>query len=165
MPIYLSRFGLFIKLSYYVNMKIITSSPHATEHLGLTLAKKTKSGQIFALVGDLGGGKTVLAKGLARGFGIKKLIASPTFILMKVYKIKHHTIKYFCHIDLYRLKKPRDARDIGLPEFLGRKDVVVVIEWANKIKMLLSAYNKTLVRFVWVNNNSRAITITKTKKH
>jgi len=142
-------------------MKFISSSPYKTANLGLTLAKKTKSGRIFSLFGDLGGGKTVLTKGLARGFGIKELVSSPTFILMKVYRVHHGNIKYFCHIDLYRLKIPRDIRDIGLHDFLGRRDTVVVIEWADKIKKLLTPYHQTVINLSFLGRNSRLITVNK----
>jgi tRNA threonylcarbamoyladenosine biosynthesis protein TsaE len=142
-------------------MKYLSRSPHKTTDFGLRLAKKTKRGRIFALIGDLGGGKTVLTKGLAQGFGIKKLITSPTFILMKVYRVHHAEIKYFCHIDLYRLKKPGEIRDIGLHDFLGRSDSVVVIEWADKIQKFLAPYRQTIINFSVLGRNSRLITANK----
>ncbi len=142
-------------------MKYLSRSPHKTIDFGLRLAKKTKRGCVFALIGDLGGGKTVLTKGLARGFGIKELITSPTFILMKVYRVHHAGIKYFCHIDLYRLKKPSEIRNIGLYDFLGRPDSVVIIEWANKIQNLLSSYHRTIINFSVLGRCSRLITVNK----
>ena len=121
-------------------MIITSKSPLQTTKLGLKLAKKAKGGHIFSLIGDLGGGKTHFTKGFAKGLGIKNAITSPSFVLMKIYKIKKGTIKYFCHVDAYRLKRPQEIIEIGLEEYLGRGDTVVVIEWADKIKTILNPY-------------------------
>lgn len=101
-------------------------------------ASELKGGEIIGLVGDLGAGKTVFAKGLAVGLGIKKVVNSPTFVLMKVYSVnKHKQIKYFVHIDAYRLKLVKDLEAIGVLEYFNRDDSVVVIEWADRVKKIL----------------------------
>lgn len=142
-------------------MTITSASPLQTRALGLKLAKKTKSGAVFALIGDLGGGKTELTKGLAKGLGVHRLISSPTFILMKVYRLTKGPIRYFCHVDLYRLRGNQDLDEVGLWEFMGRRDTVIVIEWADKIKKLLYHYKKTTVHFSFIDKRARLITITK----
>jgi tRNA threonylcarbamoyladenosine biosynthesis protein TsaE len=141
-------------------MKITTKSPEQTRLLGLKLAKKLKKGHIFALIGDLGGGKTELTKGLAKGLGLRKMVGSPTFVLMKVHRIKKGQIRFFCHVDAYRLKKLDDLLDTGLLEFLGRTDSVVVIEWADKIKSLLRTFSKTTIHFSFRDKHTRLLTIT-----
>ena len=60
-------------------------------------AKSLKGGEVIGLTGDLGAGKTVFVKGLAKGLGIKKNIQSPTFLLMKVYRIKNHELRIMNH--------------------------------------------------------------------
>ena len=117
--------------------KIITKTEKQTLNLGCNLAKNFCGGQIIALTGDLGRGKTILTKGIAKGLGIKKHITSPTFILMKIYKVKGHlSIKELCHIDCYRASSQEELIDIGIQDYLNNKEVLCVIEWADKLKFL-----------------------------
>ncbi len=118
---------------------IITKSEAQTLALGKKLAGRLKGGEVVALVGDLGAGKTVLARGLARGLDIKNIINSPTFVLMKIYRIRNYKLKIrnFIHIDAYRLNSEQGLIDIGIFDWLGRKDSVVLIEWAERVKKIL----------------------------
>ncbi|MCG2690967.1 tRNA (adenosine(37)-N6)-threonylcarbamoyltransferase complex ATPase subunit type 1 TsaE [Candidatus Parcubacteria bacterium] len=120
----------------------ITSSEKETFNFAKKFAKRLKGGEIIGLTGDLGAGKTVFAKGLAAGLGVKKNITSPTFVLMKVYQTKYPNIKYLIHIDAYRLKTPQDLIAIGAEEYFNRPDTVTVIEWADKIKKILPKKTK-----------------------
>ncbi len=118
-------------------MKIITNNEKETIELGEFLAKKCKGGEVFALSGDLGSGKTVLAKGMAKGLGVKAYVTSPTFVLMKIYGTgKGRKIKEFVHVDCYRLGHEQDLIDIGITEYLNRPDAVCLIEWAEKLPFL-----------------------------
>ncbi|MFH1173037.1 MAG: tRNA (adenosine(37)-N6)-threonylcarbamoyltransferase complex ATPase subunit type 1 TsaE [bacterium] len=117
--------------------KLITKSETATRKLGAQLAKKMAGGEIIGLVGDLGAGKTILVQGLAQGLGLKKIVNSPTFVLMKNYRLRGKIIKQLCHVDCYRLDDPQALLDIGINDYLGRPDTVCVIEWADKIKKIL----------------------------
>jgi len=145
-------------------MQIITNSPRETADFGFKLAKRVRGGEIYALIGDLGGGKTCFTKGFAKGLGIKRLIISPSFILMKIYKVRLGKVKFFCHIDAYRLKRSGEILEVGVKEFLGRADTITVIEWANKIKNVLGPYKKTKLNFSFVDKNSRKIIIKKLAK-
>ncbi len=118
-------------------MKIITQSEAETKKIAITLAKNLQGGEVIGLIGDLGSGKTTFVKGLAAGLGIKKKITSPTFVLMKVYPVKHKKIKKFVHVDAYRLKKAESLTAIGLEDYIKAKDIIVVIEWANLVKKIL----------------------------
>lgn len=125
----------------------ITDSEKETFNFAKKFAKRLKGGEIIGLTGDLGAGKTVFAKGLAAGLGVKKNITSPTFVLMKIYTIKNirprrTKIKILCHIDAYRLKTPQDLIAIGAEEYFNRPDAVTVIEWADKIKKILPKKTK-----------------------
>ncbi|MDP2685212.1 MAG: tRNA (adenosine(37)-N6)-threonylcarbamoyltransferase complex ATPase subunit type 1 TsaE [bacterium] len=140
-------------------MQKTTYSPEETINFGLTLAKKSVGGHIYSLIGDLGGGKTHFTKGFALGLGLKTEISSPSFILMKVYKVRHKQTKYFCHVDVYRLKRPGEILEVGLEEYLGRKDTITVIEWADKIKKILSPYKQKVLHFKFIDKNKRKITI------
>jgi len=121
-------------------MKIITHNNLQTINLGKKIARQLKGGEVLTLSGDLGAGKTTLTKGLALGLGIKKLVISPTFLLLRLYKInnkKKPTIKYLVHIDCYRLKGGDELIDIGADEYFNRPDTVVVIEWPERVKKIL----------------------------
>ena len=136
-----------------------SKSPLDTKKIALRLAKKLKGGEILALEGDLGGGKTTFTKGLAKALGAKKLVVSPSFLIMKVYNIKKGRIRKFCHIDVYRLKNNKEIEGLGLVDYLNKKDTVTVIEWADKIKKYLSKFKTIKVLFQFVDKNQRKISI------
>lgn len=115
-----------------ISPTVTSVSAAQTKALGLKLATKLKGGEIIALTGHLGSGKTTFVKGLAKGLGVKETITSPTFVLMKVYNTKHKTIKQFVHIDCYRVPG-LEITSIGLNDYVNRSDTVVVIEWADKL--------------------------------
>lgn len=137
--------------------KILSQSHQETQLFGEKIAAKLKGGEIFALIGDLGAGKTVLAKGLAKGLGIKTKVNSPTFNILKLYPVKgHKIIKYFCHVDAYRLSSATDLEAIGIKDFFKDKQVIVLIEWAEKIKSLLPRSAK-IIKIRHLANNLREI--------
>lgn len=154
----------------------ITYSPLQTQQLAKKLAIQLKGGEVLALVGDLGTGKTEFTKGVAKAFGVRQAITSPTFVLMKVYGTKkpaftakrttkqaasadEENIKHLVHIDCYRLHSARELVDIGAAEYFGQKNTITIIEWADKIKKILPR------QVVWVEfglgegENERIISI------
>lgn len=143
-----------------INKKISTKSAKETQKLGKNLAKKLQGGEIIGLSGNLGAGKTVFCKGVAQGLGIKQNITSPTFVLWRVYKVsKDRNIKYFCHLDLYRLQKPKEILALGIEEYWQRDDTVFLIEWVEKIKQYLPNKQSCIVKFEIGNQKTRKITI------
>ena len=112
-----------------------TNDAEETKNLGQLLAQELKGGEVLALLGNLGSGKTTFIKGLAQGLGIKHVITSPTFVLMKVYPVKRHHIRQLVHIDCYRVAG-RELSKIGLGDYLNEPHTVVAIEWAEKLKHL-----------------------------
>lgn len=109
-------------------MNIIESfSEQETFLLGKKLAEEAKSGDLFCLLGDLGTGKTVLARGMAEGLKIGQRIQSPTFVIVREY---HDGKLPFYHFDLYRLEDEDELYAIGWEEYLG-KDGVILVEWAD----------------------------------
>lgn len=115
-------------------MQIITNSENETREFGRELSQKLKGGDILLLSGDLGAGKTVLVKGIAKGLGVSRAITSPTFSLMNVYETAGAKL---VHIDTYRLKHEQELLDIGAEDYLGKPDTICVIEWPEKIAGIL----------------------------
>lgn len=138
-------------------MKVITHSETETKKIASVVASKLKGGETIGLIGDLGSGKTAFVKGLAIGLGIKSRITSPTFVLMKVYKVKHTTIKHLVHVDAYRVKQATALQHIGLEEYIKAKDAVVVIEWADMVQSILPK-KRMIYTFTHTPDNLRVIT-------
>ena len=96
--------------------EIISDSEAATLALGVRLAAMLPSGSVVALVGDLGCGKTVLARGIARGLGIAEAVTSPTFTVAQEYRRPNGEFLY--HLDMYRIADENAALAFGIDEFL-----------------------------------------------
>ena len=105
-----------------------------TEKLGELLGKHLKGGDVIELIADLGGGKTTLICGLAKGLGSKDIVSSPTFTLSNIYKCKDGLEIH--HLDFYRLSEPGVVAD-QLSESLENPKVVTVIEWSQIVKDVL----------------------------
>ncbi len=110
----------------------ISHSPAETESLGETWGRAAVRGQVLALSGDLGAGKTQLVKGLARGLGVTARVHSPSFTLVNEYG--GGRLRLF-HLDLYRLETPEQLHSAGVEEYLD-PDGVSVIEWAERLSGL-----------------------------
>lgn len=133
-------------------MQITSRSVSNTLKLGKLIAGNLKRGQIICLFGQLGSGKTVFAKGIASGLGIKKEeVISPSFVLIRQYPQGKLPLYHF---DLYRLKKPEDILVLGYEEYLYG-DGIVVIEWADRLKYLLP--KEFLKIELWVRNKSQRL--------
>ena len=141
-----------------LNMReIITNNISETEKAAKDLAKTFKGGEILALFGRLGVGKTVFVKAMAKALNISEVITSQTFVLMKVYDVNVERIKHFIHVDCYRLEGKEDLADIGLLDYLGVPQTVSVIEWADKISNLP---DKTIkISMEYLDEEKRKITI------
>src|SRR3989344_167070 len=130
-------------------IKIIkTKNEKETIKAGASFAAKLKGGEIIALDGDLGAGKTAWVRGMRAGLKIKTDVKSPTFVLMVCHEVSFKKAKFktLCHVDAYRLKGARALREIGLEDYLGDKSAVTVIEWAERAKELLENRNTIEVR-------------------
>src|SRR5271156_3342759 len=113
---------------------LISHSPTETESCGAEWGRAARQGQVLALNGDLGAGKTQWVRGLARGLEIPARVHSPTFTLVNEYG--GGRLKLF-HLDLYRLETPEQILSAGIGEFL-QPDGVSVIEWAERLKAELA---------------------------
>jgi tRNA threonylcarbamoyladenosine biosynthesis protein TsaE len=124
---------------YYRQVKytFVSHSPAATSALGRRIGERLNAGNIIALTGELGCGKTLLTRGICAGLGIPlRHVNSPTFILVNEYRGR---LPVF-HVDLYRIAAESDGVELGITDYLRRGESgVVVIEWAEKIPALLPA--------------------------
>lgn len=112
---------------------IHTKSEQETTNLGFQLGQKIFSPSVIALIGDLGSGKTVLTRGIARGMGIRTRVKSPSFLIIREY---HNSVPLY-HFDLYRVGDPEEIEFLGCREYFYTREGVVVIEWADKISEIL----------------------------
>lgn len=137
-------------------METITNSAVETQKLGREIGSSLKGGEILALVGELGSGKTTFIQGLAASLEITSPVISPTFILMRTYKGKFITY----HIDLYRLEQniSEELYNLGVKDVWGKDKNIVVVEWADKSKESFPKQTKWIY-FEYLDGDKRKITI------
>ncbi|HRY60117.1 MAG TPA: tRNA (adenosine(37)-N6)-threonylcarbamoyltransferase complex ATPase subunit type 1 TsaE [Patescibacteria group bacterium] len=140
--------------------KFTSKSRKQTQKIASDFAKKLKGGEILCLYGNLGTGKTTFIQALAKALGVKENVTSPTFVLMKQYRImnKKSRIKNFYHLDVYRLTEPEQALDLGVEEIWSDPHNIIAIEWADKISEILPE-KKIDLCFESLDENKRKITI------
>ncbi len=103
----------------------VTHSPAETRELGARLARCLRRGDVIALLGNLGAGKSELTRGIARGLGIEGPVPSPTFTILQVYDEARIPLYHF---DFYRLSSSDELYEMGLDEWIGGNGIAV-IEW------------------------------------
>ena len=132
-------------------MRINSNSALETIDLGKKFSRTLSCGDVVVLEGDLGGGKTTFVKGILKGLGYKRRVLSPSFTLVREYKVRVFNVY---HLDLYRLKHI-DVFDIGIEDLLSDPKSVALIEWGEKIKDDLDKYIK--VEFSFLGQKSRKL--------
>jgi tRNA threonylcarbamoyladenosine biosynthesis protein TsaE len=130
-----------------------SGSPDATRATGAALARTLGPGDVVALTGELGAGKTCFVQGLVRELGGATHATSPTFVLINEYRGRLPVY----HVDAYRTTTLDEVRDLGLDEYLDGEGVTVV-EWADKLLPLLPA-RAIHVHIAGVGDEPREITI------
>ena len=118
-----------------------SSSMEDTEKFAYELAQKAEPGQVYALIGDLGVGKTVFTKGFARGLGIEEPVNSPTFTILQIYEEGRIPLYHF---DVYRIEEPEEMEEVGFDDYVYG-DGVCLIEWANRIEEILPEETVTIM--------------------
>jgi tRNA threonylcarbamoyladenosine biosynthesis protein TsaE len=106
------------------------ASPAETEALGAALADQLRAGDVVALSGELGAGKTTLARGLLRGLGFEGDVASPTFPIVIAYEPPETRLTLW-HVDLYRIEDPSEIEELALGE--ARLEGALVVEWPERL--------------------------------
>ena len=113
-------------------MKVITHSEKETLQFGREYAASLQSGDVIALIGDLGSGKTCLIRGICQGLDVKEEVTSPTFVLINEYLGRCPVY----HFDFYRLEKPQEVLNLGIDDYLT-DDSICLIEWADRALSIL----------------------------
>ena len=130
-------------------MNIIESnSAKETFELGVKMGQNAKPGQVYALIGDLGVGKTVFIQGVAKGLGIDEPVNSPTFTILKIYQ---GDLPLY-HIDAYRLEN--NDYDLGISEY--EDEGIMVVEWPEYYANYLPKEYME-VRFTYIDDDTREI--------
>ncbi len=131
---------------------LVLASCRETELLGSSIGRLLQEGQVLALMGELGAGKTALVRGIMVGLGVSESsVSSPTFTLVNHY----HARLPFIHIDLYRLRSPEEAEAIGLSEYFT-DHAVTAIEWADRFPSLLPT-DRFVVRLTHLTPTTRKV--------
>ena len=139
-------------------MRFETNSEEETIELGMKLGSLLKGGSVVLLIGNLGAGKTAFSKGIGKGLGVKRVINSPTFTIVKEYQGDKYT---FYHLDLYRLEGLNN--DYDLDEYIESEDGICAIEWPNQVSELIP--NEHITVNLEAFGNKRIINITSTPRY
>jgi len=142
---------------------ILSKDPKDTQELAkillcdwLTFNEKKNSSWLVCLSGELGSGKTYFAKSLAKELGVKGMVNSPTFLIMKKY-ISGNNKKYaLYHFDCYRISDPKEVLDLGWEEILNGENNIIVVEWPEKIEKILPG-KRLNISFKITGESSREI--------
>jgi tRNA threonylcarbamoyladenosine biosynthesis protein TsaE len=137
-----------------LTLSISTASSAETEKLGERLGSLLRGGEVIELVSDLGGGKTTLVRGIAKGFGSTDKVASPTFTVSKEY---HSGNMRIVHYDFYRLQDP-GLLEFELAESLQDPQAVTIIEWADIVHDVLPK-DRITIRISSTGENTRSFGI------
>jgi tRNA threonylcarbamoyladenosine biosynthesis protein TsaE len=112
--------------------RAVTRSTDETLELARAVGELLRPGDVVSLVGELGAGKTVFARGVARALGVTDLVVSPTFTIVREYEGRVPLV----HVDVYRIDAVQELHDLGFEEVV-RDDAVTLVEWGDKIEGLL----------------------------
>jgi len=137
------------------SLDFISRSPQQTQRLGLRLGGLLQSGDVIAMTGDLGSGKTTLVQGIARGWGAVDSVSSPTFVLINSYRRPNGQLLH--HMDAYRIESAIEAEDLDLEALLSTGPLLV--EWAERINSALPI-DRLLIQMSWIADEQRNLVFT-----
>lgn len=139
-------------------MEVFSQSTGETENLAQRVAKGLKPGDVLALYGGLGSGKTTFVGFLVEALGIYARVLSPTFVVLRCYSGGGGLIKAVNHVDLYRMQSREEVFALGLQEIFSEEDAITVIEWPELAENYLPETSKKIY-FEYVAENIRKINL------
>jgi tRNA threonylcarbamoyladenosine biosynthesis protein TsaE len=146
------------KVLNILNNKLVTNSEDETTQLGAEFSQIfLKAGDVIALYGDLGSGKTRFVKGICKGLGFLENVTSPSFTIVNEYATK--SVKIF-HFDFYRVSSASEIVDIGFDDYIYDEGICV-IEWADRVRDLLPPGRYDIYFRLGDSDTCREIEITK----
>ena len=138
-------------------LEIVTHRPAETAAIGEALASCLRDGDVVLLHGDLGAGKTTLAKGIASALGVENVVSSPSFSLVNEYDTGLTAeVSRLYHLDLYRLRSEDDLASIGFDDFMATADGITLVEWPERASTALPE-RFLLVEIETVGSGSRRL--------
>ena len=135
-------------------MDFISRSPDQTRRLGMRLGALLQPGDVLALSGDLGAGKTTLIQGIAQGWGSTDAVSSPTFVLVNVYRRPDGGLLH--HMDAYRVESALEAEDLDLDSMIATG--ALIIEWAERITAALPK-EVLSISMNWIADEQRSLVL------
>lgn len=142
-------------------MKYETNTPLETtkagkDFLARLLAVPRTQALVVGLYGDLGAGKTTFTQAIALGLGVTEIVASPTYVIEKIYKLNNQPFEHFIHFDAYRLEKSAELLALGWTEIIANPKNLVVIEWPEMVADIMPK-GHVRVQFTHREKDSRTI--------
>ena len=134
---------------------VVSRSAQETAALGRSFGLGLKPGEIVALLGDLGSGKTQFVKGVCSGIGVNVSVTSPTFTLINEYPAPFGIV---AHIDLYRIGSHQELRDLGIDSYF-RDSCICLIEWAERALAVLPLQYRRVKLTHGEGENQRVVTV------
>lgn len=139
-------------------LEFISRSHSQTQRIGARLGALLHGGDVICLEGPLGSGKTCLAQGVGRGWGVSRRLISPTFVLVREYTRPDDRVRLY-HVDLYRVSDAEEALTLGMEEFVGDRQAICVIEWAERARPIMP-HERLWVELGFVGQTRRALRFT-----
>ena len=129
----------------------------AWHEVAVDVASRLRPGDILALQGLLGAGKTTFVQALAHAMGAKKVPKSPTFSMLRTYEVQRGTIRRLLHVDAYRIEDERDLLPLDLDEELTDGNAVLVLEWPENVKKWLAGRRAKILDISITKDGRRAV--------
>ncbi len=144
-------------------MKFLSKNPQETQQIARDFLKNlkpnTSAATIVGLYGDLGSGKTTFTQFIAKELGIEETVASPTFVIEKIYKLNNHPhFTHLIHIDAYRLESGAELEVLGWRDITSESGNLIFLEWPEKVEEILPVALEKMY-FKFIDENTREIDI------
>lgn len=130
-----------------------------TQQFAQNLAKQCKAGDVLALIGNLGSGKTTLTQFLVKSLNSDDKVQSPTFVIHRQYKVDYNNIKKVNHIDLYRIQSQSEVENLDILEMISEPNSITIIEWPEILLPQLPK-NTKVIKFELRDNEERVLNVT-----